>query len=171
MSRISKALLLVFVVVFLLACNFVTQPIQDAQEAVETVQSIATAMPLETLQAFATSVPFETLVSVPSSLPDIDIITDPQGAPLTEWRGIPVMPGATAGQETSEVYSYTTNATVQEVYDYYKAEMASQGWSEFFSVPDTGSGALLSYEKDSSIATITIATGDGSETLVLITSQ
>jgi hypothetical protein len=56
------------------------------------------------------------------------------------------------------------------VFDYYKAEMTSLGWNEFFSMPETGSGALLTYEKDSHMVTVTITT-DGAGALVFLTYQ
>ena len=49
MSRLSQFLSLTVIVVFLLACNFVTGPIQDAQDLAQTAQSVATLIPVETL--------------------------------------------------------------------------------------------------------------------------
>jgi hypothetical protein len=170
MSRVSKLLLFTSLIVFALACNFITQPISDAQEAVETVQSLATAMPLETLQSFATAIPFGTLEAIPSALPEIGNITDPQGEPLTEWNGVPIMPAATAGEESTGLYSYKADASVTEVFDYYKTEMTALGWTEFFAMPDTGGSALLTYQKDDTFVTITITT-DGEGSLVWLTSQ
>lgn len=82
MSRVSKIALFMFVIVFALACNFVTGPLNEAQEAVETVQSLATAMPMETLQSIATTIPVETLEAIPSEMPDFENLADPQGEPL-----------------------------------------------------------------------------------------
>lgn len=171
MSRMSRVLLLLFLVVFALACNFVTQPISDAQEAVETVQSLATAMPIETLQAIPSAMPDLPNIEIPTGMPDIGDVTNPQDEPLTEWNGIPVFPSATTGGESSGMYSYKATAEVTEVVDYYKSEMTKLGWNEFFVMPDTGSGALLTYEKDGQTATITItSTGDG-EVLVFLVNQ
>jgi hypothetical protein len=170
MSRISRVLLLLILLVFALACNFVTQPLNQAQDAVETVQSLATALPIETIQSFATALPLATIEALPSSMPDIGNAVNPQGEPLSEWNGIPVMPSATSGEETGGIYSFKTTSTVQEVFDYYKAEMTNLGWNEFFSMPETGSGALLTYEKDSHMVTVTITT-DGSGALVFLTYQ
>jgi hypothetical protein len=103
-------------------------------------------------------------------MPDLGNVIDPQGEPLSEWNGIPVMPLATTGAEASGIYSYKTNASVSEVFEYYKTEMSALGWTEFFSTPDTGSGALLTFEKDNSIATITIS-ADGEGALVFLASQ
>ena len=170
MSRISRVLLLLFLLVFALACNFVTQPFNDAQDAVETVQSLATAMPFETLQALPSAIPQETLEALPSAIPDFENLADPAGAPLTEWNGIPIMPSATAGNESTGIYSFKADATVTDAFDYYKAEMEALGWNEFFAMPDTGSGALLTYDKEDRLVTITI-TADGDGVLVFLTYQ
>jgi hypothetical protein len=103
-------------------------------------------------------------------MPDIGNAMDPQGAPLPEWNGIPIISSATSGEETGGIYSFKADATVSEAFDYYKTEMVNLGWTEFFSMPETGSGALLTFEKDSRLATITISSnGDG--ILVFLTYQ
>lgn len=170
-SRSSRFVFIIALIMFVLACNFVTQPVKDAQQAVQTVQSIATAMPLETLQSIGTEMPLQTLEALPSEMPDIQNMTDPQGTPMSEWNGVPVMPQATAGNESSGIYTYKVNATVQEVVDYYKAEMPNRGWKEIFSMPDTGSGALLSYEKDSTATAITVTLESDGVCLVFIAGQ
>lgn len=155
------------VVLFALACNFVTRPFNEAQQAVETVQSLATAMPLETLQALPSALPD---LGIPTGMPDIGNMADPKDAPLSEWNGIPVIPSATAGNEASGIYSFKAAATPTEVFDYYKAEMVKLGWEEFFSMPDTGSGAILTFQKEPNLATITV-TADGDGSLVFLTYQ
>lgn len=176
MSRISRVFLLTGALMFALACNFITRPLDQAQQAVETVQSIATALPIETLQAFPSALPEIEVptgmpdIGMPTGMPDFGNMADPKDPPLTEWNGIPVIPSATAGNESSGIYSYKAAATIAEVFDYYKAEMPTLGWNEFFSMPDSGSGALLTFERENGIATITItASGDG--VLVFLASQ
>ena len=171
MSRTSKLILFSVLLVFVLACNLVTKPISDAQEAVETVQSIATSIPLETIQALPSAMPE---IEIPTGMPEVPGIggaANPQDPPLAEWNGIPVMPAATAGSDSSGMYTYKANATTTEVYDYYKAELTKLGWTEFFTMPDTGSGALLTYEKENHTATITITAGAEGETLVFLIYQ
>lgn len=171
MPRASKLMLLLILLGFVLSCNLVTQPIGDAQEAVETVQSLATAFPVETLQAFPSVMPD---IEIPTGMPDVPgtgNVTDPQDPPLTEWNGIPVMPAATAGSDSSGMYTYKASATTTEAFDYYKAEMTKLGWTEFFTTPDTGKGAMLTYEKDNQVVTITITSGTEGEVLVFLTYQ
>lgn len=171
MSRISKALLLVFVVVFVLACNFVTQPINDAQEAVETVQSLATALPIETLQALPSALPMETIEAIASEIPDFENFNffDPQGDPVAEWMGLPIMSQATAGQEfpDSNTYSFKVDATAQEVKEFYDGQLADLGWDSVLNLPVADDGGILSFSKDSNFLTVTISKIDGTIVVVL----
>ena len=163
MSRLSKFLLLVTLIVFILACNTVTKPFNDAQNGIETVQSLATALPLETIQSFATNMPVETLQAVSSAMPNFGDMFNPQGEPVSEWNGIPVMPQATTGQEFAEsnTYSFKADATVEAATEFYNAEMVNAGWSSTFTMPGDENGAVLVYSKGSNIATITITSTDG----------
>lgn len=166
MSRLSKFLLVSVLLVFVLACNMITQPIDNVQNLAGTAQSIASSMPLETLQSLATSMPVSTL----EALPDIGDMFNPQGTPVTEWNDIPIMPQATAGQEFADAnsYSFKGNITVQEVQDYYNTEMVNLGWSSTFSLPGSSDGAVLLFSKDSNVLTITISIVEGT-TVVVIT--
>ena len=151
MSRLSKLLLLPVLIVFVLACNFVTQPIEDVQNLASTAESVASALPTD--------------------LPDLDQFNflDPEGTPLAEWNGIPVMPQATAGEEFNEyTYSFKVNATVQEAVDYYRAELARLGWNSTFDLPVEGGGGLMLYSKESNLLTLTFTALDG-ETVVVLT--
>ena len=169
MSRLSKYLLVITLIVFVLACNTVTKPFNDAQNVVETAQSFATAMPLETLQSFATNMPVETLQAISSAIPNLEDMFNPQGEPVTEWNCIPIMSQATAGQEfaDSNTYSFKADATVKEATDFYDGEMTKLGWSSTFNLPGDANGAVLVFSKDSNIATITITSSDGSIVVIL----
>jgi len=169
MSRLSRFLLLSGLGVFALACNFVMQPVRDAQEAVSTVQSVASSMPLETLQAIATSIPASTLEAIPTALSDFGNMFNPQGEPVAEWNGIPIMSQATAGQEHDAYnYSFKFTGTSQEAQNFYESEMETLGWASLMSVPSGENGALLSFQKDNKSLTITIVTTDN-DTVVILT--
>ncbi|MDX1379439.1 MAG: hypothetical protein R3307_11360 [Anaerolineales bacterium] len=166
MSRISKLLLFSVLIVFVLACNFVTQPIDDVQNLANTAESLATSLPIETLQALPSALP----TGMPD-IPDVDEFNyfDPQGTPLSEWNGIPIMPQATVGEEFNEfTYSFKANVTVQEAVDYYKAELANLGWSSTFDLPIEGEGGLMLYSRESNLLTLTFTLVDG-ETVVVLT--
>lgn len=169
MSRRIKFTSLIFVILFLLACNTVTQPVKDVQNLAGTAQSIATAMPIETLKAVASEIPISTLEALPSAMPDVQSMMNPQGTPVSAWKDVPVMPQATAGQEfpDSKSYSFKVNATVKEVQDYYNTELAKQGWSSSLSMPMGDTASLQSFEKDNSGLTVTTVNVNGSIVVIL----
>lgn len=169
MSRLSKYLLLSILIVFVLACATVTQPIEDVQNIAGTAQSFATALPVETLKALASQVPVETLQALPSEMPDFEGYVNPQGTPVSEWKGIPIMPQATAGEEFTDTptYSFKADATVQEAQDFYNTQLVDLGWSSFFSLPSDANGAIQAFQKDNNILTVTIADVNGSVLVIL----
>lgn len=175
MSRLSKFLMVLGLVLFVLACNFVAQPIRDAQDIAGTAQSFASALPIETLQALASAIPAETLQALPSVAPTLEALAthfgnffNPQGTPITEWNGIPIMPQATAGQEfDSTTYSFKATATAQEVQDFYNAQLTTLGWTQSFSMPGGADAALMLFEKDDQTLTITVAPTESSIVVLL----
>ena len=184
MSRLSKILSLAAVILFVLACNFVTQPVKDVQNLAGTAQSLATAVPIQTLQALpsaiASVIPKETLEALPSVAPTLEALAtqfgntlNPQGTPVEEWRGIPVMPQATAGQEFSanNTYSFKANATAQQVLDFYKEKMKNLGWNETLNMPGGTEGGFMAFQKDNSILTVVITPSDGAVVVLLTMTQ
>src|SRR5215216_6223535 len=91
MTRLTKFLSLTILVLFILACNTVTQPINEVQNLAGTAESFATAMPIETLKAMASEIPVSTLEALPSAMPDFEGFFNPEGTPVSEWKGIPIM--------------------------------------------------------------------------------
>ena len=179
MSRLSKILMVSGVVLFVLACNFVTQPVKDVQNLAGTAQAIGSAIPIETLQALPSALPMETLQALPSAAPTIEAlatvfgnISDPQGTPVQEWNGIPVMPQATVGQEFTEnntnIYSFKANVTAKEVHDFYKDKLTPLGWKQPLDLPVGTEGGIMTFQKDSNTLIITITFSEGS-VLVLLT--
>jgi len=176
MSRLSKVLSISVVVVFVLACNFVTQPIDDVQNLAQTAQALGTTIPIETLQALPSLIPAETLQALPSAFPTIEALAtafgdvlNPQGTPVQEWNGIPIMPQATAGQEFSEnnTYSFKGAMTVQEVQDFYSEQLTALGWNQPFSLPMEAEGGIIVFQKDNSTLTIAVTSAEGSTVVIL----
>ena len=172
MSRVSKFLLLIVLIVFVLACNFIPQQVKDVQNLAGTAESIATSLPLETLQALPSALPLETIqAGVPTELSNLEDYNyfDPQGEPLSEWNGVPIMPGATTGQEFNEyTYSFKVNASVEDAVAYYKDELVKLGWSSTFDLPVADEGGIMLYSKDDSLLTLTFTLLDG-ETVIVLT--
>lgn len=175
MSRLNKLVSITILILFVMACNFVTQPISDVQNAAGTAQSFASALPIQTLQALASQIPAETLQALPSVAPTLEALAtkfgnmfDPQGTPVESWREIPIMPQATAGQEfDGGTYSFKAAATVQDVQNYYNEQLPGLGWESTFNTPVDANGGIMLFSKDSNILTITIASSEGSTVVIL----
>lgn len=180
MSRTSRLLAITVILVFLLACNFVTQPLRDTQNLAETAQAIGSSIPMETLQALPSAISEETLQALPSfvptveafstNMPDIGNVLDPQGSPLQEWKGIPIMPQATAGQEFPEsgIYSFKANVTSQEVQNFYDEKLTALGWSQPFDIPnESAEMSMILFQKGSNALTIMVMPSEGSVVVTL----
>lgn len=167
MSRLFKVSMFTMVVVFLLACSLISNPVNDVKNAANTAQAMATdvssfasAMPMETLEALATNLPLGTLEALPSEIAQIGNYFDPQGTPVAEWNGIPIMPQATAGQEfDANNYSFKFTGTVKEAADFYDSSLTTAGWSSMVTTSE-GEGALLVYSKEDKFLTVTVSSVD-----------
>jgi hypothetical protein len=169
MSRTSKILLLIMLVVFTLACNAVNQRVNEVQDIAKTAEAIGSAIPIETLQALPSAIPMETLEAAATSIPDFEKMFNPQGEPVAEWNGIPIMEQATAGQEhDANNYSFKFTGTTKEAVDFYNDQMVKLGWTSMFSMPGNEAGAVLAFQKDDSVLTITVVTTDA-DTVVILT--
>jgi hypothetical protein len=177
MRRTRFIALLILLVLISLACNAVTQPLNQAQEVVETAQSLATAMPVETLMAIPSALPTELsgfdLTSVPgfdaTNMPFTPDCFDPKSDPQKEWNDIPVMPGALAGEECTDMYVFTVAAAAEEVKVYYDEALKNLGWEIFPGMGDTGAGGLfLIYQKDGAILSIIVTPSTQKEGVLLV---
>ena len=121
-----------------------------------------TAVPVLT----STVAPTETAVS-PTETPDVVLALMPEWRPASEWKGIPVMPGATAGEGDDEGYVFTIKAAPQQVREFYELELAKLGWQPF-ATGDGDSSLILMY-MDGTSASLTVSIiGKGEEALVLL---
>lgn len=175
MTPLSKLLLLIALIVFVLACNFIPQQVKDVQNLAGTAQSVASSIPdiAGTAESMLTSMPdiATTMEAVTTGIPDLEEYNyfNPEGTPLSEWNGIPIMPQASAGQEFNEsTYSFKASATVTETQEYYKTELVNLGWSSTFDIPIEASGGIMLFSKENNLLTITLTVVD-TETVVVLT--
>ncbi len=80
----------------------------------------------------------------------------PVGVPASEWKGIPVMPGAIAGEGDSTAYKFTIRATVEEIQSYYEKELAKQGINLLASGQGQNGSILLIFMKEVQTVSISI---------------
>jgi hypothetical protein len=53
----------------------------------------------------------------------------PEGTPSADYHGIPIMPGATNGGEASDGYTFSTQASTDEIVQFYEDALAGLGYS------------------------------------------
>ena len=157
MSRPSKILLGFIAGLFILACNLVSGPISEVENAASTAESFATSIPLETIESIATTIPMQTLEALPSEIPDYGNYFSPEGTPVEQWNDIPIMPEATVGQEIDEnTYSYTVPLAASDVQAFYDQNLEALGWTSTLGFQPSEDGGILLYQKDSEFLSITM---------------
>ena len=134
-KRISASLPLLILV--LAACNFPRQS--------------PAATPALTLPS--TLAPTNTFVPL-AQAPDAVSSLVPESQHASEWNGIPIMPGAIAGEGDEESYVFTVRATPQQVQEYYQRELDRLGWQPF-AMEDQASSLMLMFTNNA-LATLTI---------------
>jgi len=101
----------------------------------------------------ATAIPSLALTQVPLLATETP---HPEGQPASQWKGIPIMPGATSGEGDEEGYVFTVKATPQQVQDYYQMELGKLGWQLSSRSEDGSSLVLLFMNSASSILTVSV---------------
>lgn len=114
----------------------------------------------------ATAIPTRTVTLPPTSSP-IPSTETPKAQPTSEWNGIPIMPGAIAGEGDDEVYVFTIHATLQQVQEYYRFELEQLGWQSISQEEDDSSATLIFTDDASGMLTVSILS-KGEESLVLL---
>lgn len=87
--------------------------------------------------------------------------------PASEWSGIPIMPGAIAGEGDEEGYVFTIRATTVQVQAYYQSELGERGWQ--LSSQEAGSSFMNLIFTNGASETLTVSIlSKGEEALVLL---
>lgn len=150
MKKNSYACLFLFVF-FLTACSY---PLKSTSTAAPVIVPAATSTPT---------------YAVPLVTSTVDVVATliPSGQPSTEWKGIPIMPSAIAGEGDEEGYVFTVKATPQQVQDFYQGELEKRGWQPFATSNSDSSLMLMFTNNTSDTLTISIL-AKGDEVLVLL---
>lgn len=157
MKLLNKWILL-FASFLLSACSaFVPEP---------TPTPTATATFTPSPSAMFTPVPTETVTQTPSPEPTIappatqDVVSAlmPVGEPVEEWNGIPIMPGAIAGEEGERrSYRFTVQASREEIQRFYDIALSEMGYVPYAEGRDQdGTLMMLTYDKEISAIMFTL---------------
>ncbi|MEX1071881.1 MAG: hypothetical protein WEC37_04570 [Anaerolineales bacterium] len=79
----------------------------------------------------------------------------PEGTPSADWQGVPIMPGAISGGEEEGGYRFSTQATIEEITQFYEAAITELGYSLTTSGEQSGI-TFLFFEQGSSQAIVAI---------------
>lgn len=80
----------------------------------------------------------------------------PTGAPLTDWGGIPILPGASAGEGDDSGYAFIVKSDAGEIQRYYEETLGGLGWMILASSLDDTGSVLLIAAKDEAMLTLTV---------------
>lgn len=119
--------------------------------------------PTATATVTATHTPAPTMTASPTATPESAYLPMPEGEPAAEWQGIPVMPGAIAGEDNSGSYLFTIRASAEEIQAYYEKELRKLGWNLLGVGKGETANVLLIFVKEAetlSFAIIDPGTGD-----------
>jgi len=115
--------------------------------------------PTATFTPSPTETPLPTATkTLPPPTPTEDFLAAlaPVGDPASEWNGIPVMPGAIAGEGDDDGYTFTIQSTAEEIQAFYERELAKQGIT-LLAVGDGQNGSiLLIFMKDLETVSVSI---------------
>ena len=156
---VKKLIAAAFLLAFsLIACSGLAQP-------TPTPVPTLTFTPSPTLTA--TLAPTNTPLP-PTETQDAVSALAPEGEPASEWQGIPIMPGAIAGDGDEESYVFTIRATAQDVQEYYERELGKLGWQPFAQAEGKDSSLMLIFTNDASETLSISIIAKGDECLVLL---
>ncbi len=164
MRKILPALVLATLVLSTLACGMFTPDPTPTPLPTETPLPTATPIPTATPEPTQTSEPTEIVEPTEESIPDFAL---PQGAPVSEWNGLPVMPGALTGQDDGSGYTYTINASLDEAINFYNTQLPALGWS-LLAQSEGGEAVIMIYMQESAAATVSIIPLDDILMIVLV---
>lgn len=83
------------------------------------------------------------------------------------WHGIPIMPGATAGDGDEEAYVFTIEASVKQIREYYDVELAKLGWQSAAQQGGDSSVILMFSNSEAAILTVSIIEKDNMALVLL----
>ena len=162
--KILHKIIIVSILIFSLAsCNvFVPEP-TETPVPTSTNTPTLTSTPKPTITSTPTETPTETptITLTQTSVPPTEtegpvVLPEPSGDPASEWKGIPIMPAAIAGEGDGSGYSFIISASPDDVQEYYEKEMAELGWNMLATGQGNTSALILIFMKKTDSASVSI---------------
>lgn len=86
----------------------------------------------------------------------------PSGTPLADWNGIPIMPGAIAGEAAGGGYQFTSQAGLAEITSFYETELTNLGFEVELAIDQNSGQAILNFRKGDMTGMVAIVPLGGS---------
>jgi hypothetical protein len=102
--------------------------ITACQKSPATVTPTRTATPLAMKGTATITTTVNAAMSPTPTLSQINAGGMLDSTPVPVWKGIPLLPGASAGTENSSGYLYSTTEIPSEIITFYAREMPKLGW-------------------------------------------
>ena len=96
----------------------------------------------------------------PTAIPEEGNVFNPSAPPVQVWQEIPIMPEATAGEATIDMYGFKIDAEPDEIISYYRRRLPPFNWGEMYSLPYEEGMAVLIFTRGDRTLTITISDQD-----------
>jgi hypothetical protein len=128
-----------------------------------TLITTPTPSPTTTSSPTATSLPTQTSSVTPSPAPTVTSTTaapaempTPNGTPAAEWAGLPIMPGAIAGEVSNGGYTFTIKTSPSAVEAFYESKLPKLGWNLLGTGKGETGALLLIFTRGSGTLTVGI---------------
>ena len=151
------SLLIVLASILLVACSAIAP--------IPTATPVPSATPLPTDTPAPTAIPASTVTATAIALtptPTQGTVADlvPKGNPAKEWNGIPIMPGALAGDGDAGSYRFTIKSSMDEIQSYYQKQLQVAGWTSLALGSGENGTSLLIFTKDAKTLSVSIIPSD-----------
>jgi hypothetical protein len=107
-------------------------------------------------------------IGIPAQAAPTADVNLPSGAPVDEWEGIPVMPGAISGEITTDGYLFTTQADLDEVTSFYETGLSNLGFELELNVDENAGYSKLAFRKGDTSGMIVITPVSGLTAVLII---
>ena len=156
MRKVAWIAPLTSLVLVSLACGLLTAPISGVKDVAATAEALATSLPSD-------------MPRIPG-VPDVSAYLNPVGAPAAEWKGIPIMAQASAGEEFDDAtYSYRVPGIAGiGVEEFYDARLEGLGWQSVARTKVGSAGGYMLFTKGADAVNIMVTKSEGDIVVLLI---
>jgi hypothetical protein len=126
------------------------------------------AQPTTDALASFTPIPFEAVDTPESVATDVVASLVPHGQPLSEWNGIPIMPGAIEGEGDAGSYRFSTTASWVEIQAFYASQLSQLGWELLGSAEGQNGAVMLIFDGGEKTVSVSIVPNGETSIVVIV---